>query len=141
MSITRVPIRNGDDQYPRHPVSGAVGAVDEHWARFQGNRPVPVGVTVGHTVPAKVVHGRWVVVCPDESCFHALEASKRDRRFLCVVCGNKRSGGLWLTVTWPDDVEAGEALLGMRPNVKNQNWLPGESVADLAAENLTQGVL
>lgn len=89
--------------------------------------------TAGTEIEVYANQGRWVAECPD--CHSAQLACRTDRRFLCVECGNVAVGGRWRSVVWPDDVPGIEAALEERDGV-NQNWLPGETVADLLAENL-----
>lgn len=76
-------------------------------------------------------HGRWVVECPD--CHSAQMACVTDRRFMCEVCANVTVGGMWRPVTWPEERIEIDEILSARP-LGNQNWLPGETVADLLAE-------
>jgi hypothetical protein len=76
--------------------------------------------------------GRWVVMCPD--CGGAQLAAREDARFMCVECANFAIEGLWRAVVWPADVDGIEAELERRPFRRNQNWHPGETVEDLAAE-------
>lgn len=89
-------------------------------------------------VQAFVNDGRWLVMC--EVCNGAQEASRSDRRFLCVDCLNAGHGGLWRRVEWPRDAEAIEAVLSARPQVANRQWRPGETIRDLLAENREHGV-
>lgn len=77
--------------------------------------------------------GRWIAECPD--CRGAQIASATDYRFMCTVCANVAVEGLWRPVIWPEEHAEIDAVLADRPQV-NQNWLPGETVADLEAENL-----
>lgn len=79
-----------------------------------------------------VNHGRWIVECPD--CHDAQLASRHDPRFMCVACGNASVGGKWRRVTWPAKANQIEELLEVRVAAL-QNWAPGETVADLKAEN------
>lgn len=83
-------------------------------------------------VEAVVNHGRWIVPCPD--CPGAQLTAPEDRRFMCVNCGNASIGGKWRPVRWPKRHEDIEALLAVRIE-KLANWSPGETVADLRAEN------
>lgn len=83
-------------------------------------------------VEAHVNHGRWVVVCPD--CSGAQLACRTDPRFMCNECANITVGGLWRPVVWPGNAAEVEAELAKRSRVANRNWVPGESVAVLAAE-------
>ncbi|MFC6045745.1 hypothetical protein ACFP8W_05820 [Nocardioides hankookensis] len=79
-----------------------------------------------------VSEGRWVVMCPD--CGGAQFAARDDHRFMCVECSNVAIEGLWRPVVWPDDHAELEAELERRPMRRNQNWVPDETVEDLAAE-------
>lgn len=84
-------------------------------------------------INAYVNHGRWIAECPD--CCNAQLACKTDPRFLCNECGNVAVGKLWRTVLFPPNTTGIEALLQNRP-VANQNWVPGETPAQLATDNL-----
>lgn len=82
----------------------------------------------GGRVAAYANHGRWVADCP---CGGAELVGDGD-----MVCG---SCGLVHEVDWPEDRKRIEGLLRVRPAL-NQNWLPGETVEMLAAENIDSGV-
>jgi len=93
----------------------------------------------------EVRQGRWIVSCPwcltpGGSRKHYQFAAKTDHRFFCSDCLNAAAGGRFIAVAWPDEVEAIETLLGKRPEESARNWLPSETVADLAAENLAAGL-
>jgi hypothetical protein len=95
-------------------------------------------VAVGVSVPVYVNHGRWVVMCP--SCLSAEIGDRVAGRFMCHDCRNSDHGGMWITVDWPEDADAIDELLNARPDRLTRNWLPHETVADLAAENETHGI-
>lgn len=76
--------------------------------------------------------GRWIAECP--ACHGAQLACFEDQRFMCNECGNLAVGGLWRALEWPAARVSIEAVLEARPTV-NQNWLPGETLAELKAEN------
>ena len=107
-----------------------------HWegAREFG-LPVDTSSTHAH---AEVRTGRWLVLCPwcGTGCQYA---SVTDHRFFCDACGNNGEG--WARVDWPEEWVEIEQVLGRRPNRKNRNWLPGETVDDLRAENTEHGVV
>ncbi len=86
--------------------------------------------------PAVVNHGRWIVECPTLGCGGAQLASSTDNRFFCTDCLNVLVEGRWMAVKWPpaSDVRRIDAVLTPRP-VEARNWRPGESIADLEAEN------
>ena len=83
-------------------------------------------------VEVYVNQGRWIVECPD--CRGAQLASLTDPRFMCNCCGNAAIGGSWRPVAWPKSADQIEALLADRPR-DNQNWLPGEPLKALRADN------
>ena len=49
----------------------------------------------------------------------------------------------WVTtqIGWPADPFAIEALLFMRPDEKNRNWSPGETLDALLLENIAHGIV
>lgn len=96
-------------------------------------------VTVGGDVAARVRQGRWVVLCPDTNCNSAVVADPATPLFMCVECGNTSIGGKWYGVKFPKNCRALEAILIPRP-LKNRNWEPGESAAQLRRENMEHGV-
>ena len=112
-----------------------------HWPGFRASGRLPQGVAGNVTVPVEVNHGRWLTRCP--WCNSANLASRADRRFLCCECGNVGVGGQWVRVVWPDPptVQQIERVLLARPDPHTRNWLPGETVADLVAENEANGVV
>ena len=99
--------------------------------------PMPTATVPAVTALAYVNHGRWCVDCPFPGCHSSQYASRTDHRFFCVHCGRG-----WVSVTWPDDLTTAaiEAALGIRPESTIRNWKPGETVADLDAENKANGV-
>lgn len=96
----------------------------------------PVNKVLGDAVPVVLNQGRWIACCPD--CNGAQLASQTDQRFLCNECANIANGGAWRPTAWPPDRPAIEAALDRRQPA-NQNWVPGETVADLLAENAANG--
>lgn len=146
---------------PDHPEhSAAETIVWQFWRHRSGvpgpvlhqlRGPWPAGLHPEAKTFAYVNHGRWVVSCP-WGCNSAQYASRDDRRFFCVECDN--GGGTvvthfvrpnhpqWVPVIWPSnaDVATIEALLSLRPETAAQNWLPGEPIENLAAENEARGV-
>lgn len=105
--------------------------------RLYWQAPVPVNLRaeVSSTTDAIMVyvnHGRWIAECPD--CHGAQLSSPADRRFMCHCCGNVAINGKWRPVLWPAGTTGLEAALEQRPKLA-RNWLPGETVAHLLAEN------
>lgn len=97
----------------------------------------------GVAAAAEVNHGRWVARCP--FCASAQVVSPAGPRFLCAGaegCANGPARGAFVPVVFPpDDVRARiEAVLLVRPDRANRNWMPGETVADLIEENAEHGL-
>jgi hypothetical protein len=59
-----------------------------------------------------------------------------DTNFMCYDCGFIAD-----TVVWPNDVEAIQALLNMRPGVHTRNWEVGETLNDLLIENIAHDIM
>ena len=96
--------------------------------------PEPRGdEVVGHPIPVVVNHGRWLVECPRHGCHAAQHASRDDHRFFCLDCHNDYLDTRWCAVAWPDDPDAIDAALLVRP-VEYCNW-NGEPVDVLLADN------
>jgi hypothetical protein len=115
-------------------VAGLPAAASVPAQFWQGAMPPSFGAQTSPEPPLKVYlnYGRWIAECPD--CNGAQLACHEDPRFMCNECANVAAGGLWRTIEWPADRSAIEEILSWRPRL-NQNWTPGESVADLEAEN------
>ena len=101
-------------------------------SRNHGRSPVPSGEAPAPILKAEVNHGRWIVRCP--FCAGAEAADPDSPRFYCLTCFNEPVGNRFLAVQWPQNKEAIESELNKRPAEGSQNWLPHESVADLARE-------
>ena len=93
-------------------------------------------------------HGRWVVRCPlmdpkvGGPCGGARQVQPGDQAFFCPSCENKQANGKPVRTVWPpEELRQGvERALSLRPLEENRNWVPGESVDDLARENRMHGV-
>lgn len=94
---------------------------------------------------ARVNHGVWIASCPcrtpgDPS--PGLVVWPAVPWGWCLRCGNASVAGRWRPVAVPSaaDRAAIEAALSVRPSPSACNWEPGESIADLLAENTEHGV-
>lgn len=97
-----------------------------------------VDVAVPGVAYAEANWSRWVARCPAGLCTNAVQVQRWQPRFVCDGAG----GCGWTTeLVWPADPEAVEVLLAMRPDAKTRNWVPGETLNDLLADNTTHGVL
>lgn len=93
-------------------------------------------------------HGRWVAHCPRPGCSNAeqfgnvgmRDGSPGGLRGDSFECRGGVYGGCGYRcgVIWPAEIAAIERLVRDRP-VVNRNWLPGEDLHDLIAENMSHG--
>jgi len=79
-----------------------------------------------------VAMGKWLLRCV---CGNAPAVDPEWRLACCLECG-----AIFEHVDVPDDWRAIEAALHKRPATRTQAWVPGETVADLEAENAAHGV-
>lgn len=108
---------------------------------FLGDLTLPApGVALGVTINAIVNTGRWLAVCP--TCQGAEYVNLDNPLFFCCECRNQAVDHQPIPVTVPDTKTRSqiETYLGARPAPANRNWLPGETVKDLRAENRTHGI-
>ena len=91
------------------------------------------------TVDAYLNEARWVVACPNK-CGGAVMVTAKDPLFVCYECGSPENGGQWYHVRFPADKRQIEAAVRIRTRVEHANWMPGETVAHLHAENAAHGV-
>lgn len=120
------------------------------WVRTFASRsglhaPAQDGVTAGADVLAYINHGRWIAECPAEGCNGAQVASEKTRQFWCLHCGNAEIDFAWRHVRFPRYRTAIESILVQRPSARadralTRNWVRGETVIDLRAENVKHGV-
>jgi hypothetical protein len=130
-------IRTLEDVSSLGPMAALV-AGPQGWAhRRDSPAPHELATSLSEPLPAWVSGGRWIVMCP---CGGAQLASRKEHRFFCVDCLNAQVGGQWRTVRWPEEAEAIEAALLLRPEPHTRTWLPTETLADLLAENADHGV-
>lgn len=118
------------------------------WYTLEGYK---TGMTIetgrmGAPVRARVLYGRWLVDCP--VCRGANDVDPNEPIYLCSSCywpGVFRAGQVvpahFAPVEFPRQRAEIERLLLERPFIRNRNWRPGESLADLArqtAENVSE---
>jgi hypothetical protein len=89
-------------------------------------------------IEATINHGRWLAAC--EACGSAETLWIRHPVFMCQHCWNHAHDGRWRPVRFPADRATIERVLLLRPQADNRNWLPGETVESLEAENEGHGV-
>ncbi len=110
--------------------------VERFWEQLPAltGLPAPSELAEEISVEACVNWGRWLAGCP--FCSGSELVSVADPRFACLTCGHRDTvyEGLWIPVLFPVDFDAIEAALEGRA-VPNRNWLPGETLERLAADN------
>jgi hypothetical protein len=89
--------------------------------------------------------GLWVADCPRPDCRGAEHfghapitgavGGLTQVGFACARCG------LVCPSQWPDNAEDIWRLLQQRPIEETRNWMPGEELADLVAENIAHGLV
>jgi hypothetical protein len=99
----------------------------------------PAEVAIAGVAYAEANWGRWVARCVRPWCTNAIALEPGQVEFLCL--GGPDACGYSTVVIWPPDPQAIEAILGMRPVRRTQNWLPGEHLEDLLAENAAHDCL
>ncbi len=80
-----------------------------------------------HPLVGYVNHGRWVGDCCDCGSGVSLHPEWTEGR--CFACGAVYAA------QFPPNVAQIEALLVQRPSLVNRNWVPPETVEDLASQN------
>lgn len=92
--------------------------------------------------------GRWVARCPRVPCMNAEQFGRCHDGNMGGLegevfrCRDEYGGcGLTCPADWPPNVADVERLVLPRPVPATRNWLPGESLFDLMAENLEHGLI
>lgn len=90
----------------------------------------------GHPIAPFVSGGRWVVLC---ACGNGPSYDPAWQLALCPECGLQ-----YVALAPPEDWQAIEVALMRRPEMSTRNWghplQPRQTLAELEAENLLQGV-
>lgn len=80
-----------------------------------------------------IVCGKWVVLC---ACGDAPIASPAWDEARCLQCG-----AIYHGLSWPSERAEIEAALVARPRALLRTWVPGETLADILAQNAEHGVV
>ena len=91
----------------------------------------------GEKLHAIVNHNRWIAIC---ECGGAEVADPSDRRMYCFSCFNILNDGYTREVEFPRRWKAIEHRLKERPEPLNRNWILGETLKDLEAQNVAHGL-
>ena len=130
-----VLIKSANDQMPVRKAGGYRTWVEQMvLSRWQ--RRVQWG-DIGGRVGAEVVRSSWRVSCP--FCAGAIVVNEGDLFFCpdCVMQGNSFKA---MVVVFPKHRAEIENVLLKRPDPVHRNWLIGETVEDLRAENRAHGI-
>lgn len=107
-------------------------------------QPLAWTIPSARPMTARVNHGVWIASCecgagglPSPGCVVFLDQPLG----WCVRCGNRQHGGFWRPIVAPPEHGRRliEAILLCRPNIGDRNWEPGETIADLVAQNREHG--
>lgn len=89
--------------------------------------------------------GLWVADCPRPDCLGAEHfghapitgavGGLTQVGFACARCG------LVCPCAWPENAADIWALLRQRPREETRNWMPGEELQNLLAENIAHGII
>ncbi len=87
--------------------------------------------------------GRWVADCPNTKCNNAEDVV--GQTFFCGcqgsgVCGHGQPCRTVSKIVWPENVEAINHVLSVRPVPSTRNWTSGETLEDLRKENADNGL-
>lgn len=126
--------------YANHPVTPA-HRLDE-WLRLQvipgmlryGIAPLGYAEDVP-PLQAFVTWGRWLAWCPCRGAERVWE----EGWWMCCSCWNAWAGHRFVRTVFPEERLLIERLLDARL-LPNRNWAPGESVDELARENVEHGI-
>jgi hypothetical protein len=120
------------------PGRPAEWAAKAHWSRQDVAPFLPPDGELDDAHAGLVIVNRcaWVVRCP--FCPGAQYAHRGDQRLFCVDCLNEANGHRWIPAPWPEDADAIEAALAVRPTAVC-NWEPPETADQLRAENRLMG--
>ena len=126
---------------------GGTRTLEQHAERhpngmLDASPPAP-GVHAKTKTIARVSGSCWIADCPKAGCGGAEFVNFDDPRFFCCSCRNVDFAGQPIAVKLPSDKqrEQIEEQLLKRPDPITRHWYPDETVADLKAENLKEGVL
>lgn len=92
----------------------------------------------GLPIQARVDLGRWLVSC--EACGAGVCIEPDTPVYMCPKCDRS---GVWRRVVMPSEREKIEEVLLMRPGFRDANlnrfWFPGETLLELATDNVFHG--
>lgn len=115
---------------------GYLAFINAQINRLHGPITIDLRDKAGEVAP-QVIRSQWVVECP--WCAGAIVVNPGSW-YLCVECLNADNSGKVARIIDPPDRTEVERLLNLRPNFQNRNWLTGETVENIRAENIAHGI-
>lgn len=103
-----------------------------------GARDLPRSEYATESVVADVRQGRWLVLCPNPTC-DGIELANEHEGFFCCECRNALVGHRPMRIVFPTERSTIEEILLERELPVIRDWLPGETVEQLRAENAAKG--
>lgn len=130
-------IRHASDHLLYQQVGGYRRVIERETLARWGVAPKWTTKSGTPSLPAWVCRSDWVVTC--DVCREQV-AIEPGELFFCPSCLNASHDGYARRVTFPKQKESIERILVLRPDPNTRNWLPGETLKDLEAENAAHGV-
>ena len=122
-----------------HRISYAEYAAKGILARIAANSnvrlPPSSAVSANAAISAFLCRDHLIVGCEDCGDYQLVWQDMP--LFMCSVCWNVNAGGQFVRVTVPDNIHEIYERLRVRKFPEHRNWLPGETLATLDAENDT----
>jgi hypothetical protein len=115
-------------------------AADPRYWGGGGNALPADGIAESPVAYAEVNHGRWIAKCPFPGCRCAEMVDFGRPTYWCNECRNRLTRNRPVRLVIPEERYLIEAVLMRRPEQRFRNWLPGETIAQLEAENAEQGI-
>lgn len=131
-------LQNAYDAYKRLRPGGSVSSLRQaitawraRMAATTGNEEYAAPMVEDATpVQAFVNAGRWIVLCACNNGIITPPPTEPGAQAICPACGT-----VWTNVIFPGEAPAIVQALEERRFPPNQNWVPGETAADLRRQN------
>jgi len=127
-------IKSAKDQFSVQKAGGYRQFVELHSAR---RWQTGVNWEVRGIVAAEIHRSAWVVSCP--FCRNA-QVAEFGEPFFCVDCVMQGNGFKAMGIIFPENIDKIERILLKRPDPNTRNWLLGETIEQLIAENIDHEV-
>lgn len=129
----RWPIISADMTEPVQQAGGYQAWVDMIVRKRTGGQYKVDWTDIQSVVDAEVQNNHWCVICPGETCEGAI-ITEPGALYFCPDCANSWNDGKVATVRFPEDREALENVVKLRPPTM-RHWRKHESITELQREN------